>query len=208
MENSVVGNGGRPARKGRRAQGGEQRFLPRNCLVLQYGSLETDMKIRVAILTASDSGSRGKRVDESAMVIRDCIAGIDAAVVAYLLVPDNKESIASALVNWADGGDVDLVLTTGGTGLSPRDVTPEATLLVLERLVPGLPEAMRAESLKKTPLGMLSRGVAGMRGECLVVNLPGSPKAVRECLEAIIPVLPHAIGIMKGQLRECAASGG
>jgi len=133
---------------------------------------------------------------------------MDAAVVAYLLVPDNKESIASALVEWADGGEVDVVLTTGGTGLSPRDVTPEATLMVVDRLVPGLPEAMRAESMKNTPLGMLSRGVAGMRGQCLVVNLPGSPKAVRECLAAILPALPHAVGIMKGHLRECAASGG
>ena len=116
--------------------------------------------------------------------------------------------IASRLRNWADAGDLDLLVTTGGTGLAPRDVTPEATLEVVERLVPGLAEIMRFESLKKTPMGALSRMVAGVRGHTLIVNLPGSPKAVQECLEAVLPVLPHALETLRGSVGDHAATSG
>ncbi|MEK7873890.1 MAG: MogA/MoaB family molybdenum cofactor biosynthesis protein [Chloroflexota bacterium] len=118
--------------------------------------------------------------------------------VRYAIVPDERERIAEVLREWADSGQVDLILTTGGTGLGPRDVTPEATRDVLDREAPGLAEAMRADTLKKTPFAMISRQVAGARGRCLIVNLPGSPKAVRECLEVVLPVLPHAVELLRG----------
>ncbi|MBI2854399.1 MAG: MogA/MoaB family molybdenum cofactor biosynthesis protein [Chloroflexi bacterium] len=164
--------------------------------------------MRVAILTLSDSGWRGERQhDGSGEAIRERVAQLDAAVVEYALLPDEKDMIAAKLKEWADSGRVDVILTTGGTGLSPRDFTPEATMMVIDRIVPGMAEAMRAESIRKTPRGMLSRGVAGVRGKCLVVNLPGSPKAVRECLDVILPALPHAVEIMRGDARDCARSG-
>jgi len=157
----------------------------------------------VGILTISDKGSRGERQDKSGEVIREIFSGMDARIVNYDIVPDEKELIAQKLVNWADEGNLDVVITTGGTGLTPRDVTPEATLAVVDRIVPGFAEAMRAESLKKTPHAMLSRAVVGTRGKCLIVNLPGSPRAVRECLEVILPALPHAVETLKGQAGEC-----
>ncbi|MCL0029976.1 MogA/MoaB family molybdenum cofactor biosynthesis protein [Dehalococcoidia bacterium] len=157
------------------------------------------------IITVSDKGSRGERKDESGAVIRDLLSGIGAQVSRYEIVPDERETISARLIEWADGAGIDLILTSGGTGLSPRDVTPEATLAVVERLAPGFSEAMRLESLKKTPMGMLSRGVSGIRGKTLIVNLPGSPKAVRECLEVILPTLPHAIETLRGEASECAA---
>ena len=161
--------------------------------------------IRFAILTASDSGHRGDRThDESGDAIRQCLRPLNAQEAGYCIVPDEKEAIAVRLREWADSGAVDVVLTTGGTGLSPRDVTPEATLMVVDRLAPGFSEAMRAESLKKTPRAMLSRGVTGSRGKCLIVNLPGSPKAVRESLGVILPALPHAIDVLRGKVSECA----
>ncbi|MBI2907737.1 MAG: MogA/MoaB family molybdenum cofactor biosynthesis protein [Chloroflexi bacterium] len=152
----------------------------------------------VGILTISDMGYRGQRVDTSSAEIREVLSHLDSAVIKYEIVPDEKDVIARKLIDWADE-KIDLIVTTGGTGLAARDVTPEATLEVVEKLVPGLAEAMRAETLKKTPYAMLSRAVAGIRGSTLIVNLPGSPKAVRECLEAILPALPHAIAILKGQ---------
>ena len=158
----------------------------------------------VGILTISDKGSKGEREDMSSVMIREMLGGSEAQVKRYEIVPDEKDIIAGQLIQWAGSGDLDLILTTGGTGLNPRDVTPEATLAVLERLTPGFSEAMRLESLKKTPLGMLSRGVSGTRGKTLIINLPGSPKAVRECLEAILPALPHAIETLRDEASECA----
>lgn len=155
--------------------------------------------IRTAILTVSDKGSRGERVDESGQIIRDLITRIEGQVVEYRIVPDERPEIANALAGWADRGDVDLVLTTGGTGLSPRDVTPEATRDVIDREVPGIGEVMRAAGLQKTPRAMLSRGIAGTRGRTLIVNLPGSPKGVRENLEAVLDVLPHAVEILQAR---------
>jgi molybdenum cofactor synthesis domain-containing protein len=131
---------------------------------------------------------------------------MDVRTVNYSIVPDEKELIVEKLVEWADEDNLDVVVTTGGTGLTPRDVTPEATLAVVDRIVPGFAEAMRAESLKKTPRAMLSRAVVGTRGKCLIINLPGSPKAVRECLEVILPALPHAVETLKGQAGECGTS--
>jgi len=160
----------------------------------------------VGVLTISDKGARGDRQDRSGAVIREILPSIAARIVNYDVIPDEKELIAAKLVKWADEDDLDVVITTGGTGLTPRDVTPEATLAVVDRIVPGFTEAMRAESLKKTPHAMLSRAVAGTRGKCLIINLPGSPKAVRECLEVILPALPHAVETLKGQSDGCGTS--
>ncbi len=159
---------------------------------------------RVGILTCSDSGTQGRRQDTSAAAIKELLpAGFQ--VVHYRLVPDEQEAITAALVDWCDQDQLDLILTTGGTGLTPRDVTPEATLAVITRLVPGMAEAMRAVGLRHTPHAMLSRGVAGVRGRTLIVNLPGSPKAVRENLAVILPALPHALEKIQGSPRECGA---
>ena len=158
----------------------------------------------VGILTVSDKGSRGERVDESGPVIRGIMESSGANVVEYAVVPDEKVIISATLERWADRGNIDLILTNGGTGLSPRDHTPEATLAVVDRLVPGLVEAMRAESFKKSPAGILSRAVAGLRRRSLVINLPGSPQAVKECLAIIMPAIPHAIEVLRGEAAECA----
>jgi molybdopterin adenylyltransferase len=155
------------------------------------------------ILTISDKGSRGERQDKSGEAIREILSSVDTRIVNYDIVPDEKELIVEKLVKWVDEDDLDVLITTGGTGLTPRDVTPEATLAVVDRIVPGFAEAMRAESLKKTPMAMLSRAVAGTRGKCLIINLPGSTKAVRECLEVILPALPHAVETLEGQAGEC-----
>lgn len=160
--------------------------------------------IRVGIITASDKGSRGEREDRSGPAIRDSLSGLEHEVVAYEVLPDDREAIAALLAKWCDEGEMDLILTTGGTGLSPRDVTPEATLAAADRQVPGIAEAMRARSMQATDRAMLSRGVAVTRKKTLIVNLPGSPKAVRECLEVIKPVLGHAIEILRGEGGECA----
>ena len=160
--------------------------------------------IGVGILTASDKGSIGARADESGVLIGELMKENGATVIDYIIVPDEKDVIISNLKRMADQLGVDLILTTGGTGFSPRDVTPEATLAVIERTAPGIPETMRMKSLAITNMAMLSRAVAGIRNQTLIINLPGSPKAVRECLEIILPVLPHAIQILKGQTTECA----
>ena len=159
--------------------------------------------VRVAVLTVSDKGARGEREDSSGAEIERIISRI-GAVVERKVAPDEFDAIAEELRRMADKLAVHLILTTGGTGLSPRDVTPEATLAVLDRLAPGIPEAMRAASMAKTPHAMLSRAVAGTRGRVLIVNLPGSPRAVRECLEVLVPALPHAIATASGAGGECA----
>lgn len=162
--------------------------------------------IAVGIITASDKGSRGEREDKSAEEIKNLVKRISGEVIDYRVLPDDREILAQAMREMADQRGVSLLLTTGGTGFSPRDVTPEATRDVIEREVPGLPEAMRRESYKATSRAMLSRAVAGIRGKCLIVNLPGSPKGVRESLEVILPVLPHAMEILRGTGGECGQS--
>jgi len=136
------------------------------------------------------------------MTIRDRLSLLGSDVVKYEVIPDEMDTITSKLAEWADTGDVDIILTTGGTGLSPRDVTPEATLAAVDRVVPGLAETIRAETFKKTPFAILSRAVAGIRGRCLIINLPGSTRAVRECLEVVLPVIPHAVEIITGEVTE------
>ena len=158
---------------------------------------------KIAIITLSDRCSRGERKDESGETIASMFSGI-AEVHSYVIIPDERELISAELRRLCDDDPVDVILTTGGTGFAPRDVTPEATLDVVERLAPGLPEAMRANSLKFTNRGMLSRAVAGLRKKTLIVNLPGSPKAVKECLEVILPVLGHAVELLSGTVGECA----
>lgn len=155
--------------------------------------------MRVAILTVSDRGSRGERADTSGAAIRATVEGAGGEVVRYEIVPDQRDVIAATLRAWCDGGGIDLVLTTGGTGLAARDVTPEATLDVADRLAPGIAEAMRAEGMRQTPMAMLSRGAAAVRGSVLIVNLPGSEKGARESLGAVIGVLPHAVDLLRGQ---------
>lgn len=155
---------------------------------------------KVAILTASDKGSRGEREDTSAQVIRELVEEeIDGEIVEYRIVPDEMDDIMAALIEMADYHQADLILTTGGTGLGPRDITPEATLGVMDREVPGLAEAMRMASMVKTRRAMLSRGVAVIRGRTLILNLPGSPKGVHENFGAIMDQLPHALGILSGK---------
>lgn len=154
--------------------------------------------ITVGILTVSTKGAAGEREDTSGEAIRELVTGpaLGATVSKRDIVPDDRAAIELILRHWADDLRLNLVLTTGGTGLSPTDTTPEATLAVVDRLVPGLAEAMRMQTLAQTPFAMLSRAVAGCRGATLIVNLPGSPKGVRECLDIILPVLPHAIQVL------------
>ncbi len=154
--------------------------------------------VKAAILTISDSCARGERMDLSGPAIREILAAGEFRVCEERIVADDRDAIVRELARFSDDRACDLVLTTGGTGLGPRDVTPEATASVCERLVPGLAELMRAEGYKRTPNAVLSRGIAGLRGSTLIVNLPGSPRAVRECLEAIGGILPHAIEMMRG----------
>jgi molybdopterin adenylyltransferase len=153
--------------------------------------------LTIGVLTISDSGAKGARPDTSGERIRSMLSRLPEAVIrAGAILPDERELIESTLREWSDKSQLNLILTTGGTGLSPRDVTPEATLAVIEREAPGIAEAMRAVSIQHTPFGMLSRGIAGTRGRTLIINLPGSPKAVQECLECILPVLPHAVNLL------------
>lgn len=159
--------------------------------------------IKVAIITISDKGAQGQREDISAETIRNILEKAEAQVVKYKIVPDEQKQIQSALIEAVDQWKVDLVLTTGGTGFAIRDVTPEATNAVIEKTVPGISEAIRMEGFKKTPQAILSRAVAGIRKKTLIINLPGSPKGVRESLAVILAVLPHGIAILKGETTEC-----
>ncbi len=155
------------------------------------------MEIRVAVLTISDRSSQGERADLSGPVLVDIAARQGWVLVNQKIVPDELSSIKSILVEWADSGDIDLVLTTGGTGFSPRDVTPEATKAIISRSAPGIAEAMRAASLQLTPHAMLSRAAAGIRERTIIINLPGSPKAASENLTVVIPVIPHAVQLLQ-----------
>lgn len=159
--------------------------------------------MNAAILTISDKGSRGEREDRSGPALAAWLAQRGVAIVAQKIVADEADGISAQLVAWADDGGCDLILTTGGTGVSPRDVTPEATRSMIEREIPGISEAMRAASLGKTPYAMLSRGVAGMRGPVLIVNLPGSPAGAVENLEAVWAALTHAVKKIQGDPSDC-----
>ena len=152
---------------------------------------------KLAVLTISTSGYHGQREDSSGRAIQEMLAKPDYEVVRYEVVADDKDMIAGRLVDWSDAPDVDLIVTTGGTGLGPRDITPEVCLSVIDKEVPGLAEAMRAGTLQFTPMAMLSRSVAGIRGNTLIIALPGSPRGVRECLEVVTPVLPHALELLR-----------
>lgn len=167
----------------------------------------TEEKYRVGILTLSDKGSCGEREDESGALLTDLISAL-GNVFRYQVIADDKDKIVMMLKSWVDDLGLDLILTTGGTGLSPRDVTPQATAAVIDYQVPGMAEAMRAASMIKTSRAMLSRGMVGVRQQTLIVNLPGSPKAVKENLEVLLPVLPHALAKLNGDPADCAVSEG
>ena len=158
--------------------------------------------ISAGILTISDKGARGQRIDQSGQEIKEILSTLNSHIARYEIVPDEREIIAAWLTEGADKFKLDIILTTGGTGLSERDVTPEATLAVVDKMVPGITEAMRMRTFDRAPTAILSRAVAGVRGKCLIINLPGSPRGVRECLEVILPVIPHAIEIIKGIVTE------
>lgn len=159
--------------------------------------------IRAAVLVLSDKSASGEREDLSGPAIVEKLSGL-AEVVAQAVVPDDFDLIVGKMIHFADTVRVDILFTSGGTGLAPRDVTPEATLKVCDRLVPGITDAMRMRSLEVTNRAMLSRAVAGVRGRTLIINLPGSPKAVRECLDVFLPVMDHAVETLRGSAYECA----
>ena len=161
--------------------------------------------ITCAVLTVSDKGSRGERVDTSGPQLQRQLAAAGFKVVAYTIVPDQSALIGETLSKWVDQDRIDLVITTGGTGVSPSDRTPEATRALLDVEIPGISEAMRMASLAKTPNAILSRGIAGIRGQSLIINLPGSEKGARENLEVVLQALPHAIDKIKGGTKDCAA---
>ncbi|HZC08340.1 MAG TPA: MogA/MoaB family molybdenum cofactor biosynthesis protein [Ktedonobacterales bacterium] len=163
-----------------------------------------DDTYRVGILTISTQGAAGAREDTSGEAIRELMEAepLRARIAERAIVPDDYAAIERTLRDWADARGLHLILTTGGTGLSPTDITPEATRAIFDREAPGIAEAMRAESLRHTPFGMLSRGVAGIRGATLIINLPGSPKGVRESIAAIMPALPHALDILTTRVRD------
>ncbi len=159
--------------------------------------------IKVGILVISDKASRKERKDESGPIMKELVKKLPAEVSEYKIIPDEKDQIKENLINWVDKLRLDLILTSGGTGIGPRDVTPEATKEVIEKDLPGFVEAMRIKGLEKTPFSMLSRALVGVRKKSLIVNLPGSPKAVKENLEVILPAVQHGIEILKGEINEC-----
>jgi len=158
-----------------------------------------DHTIRAAVITISDKGAAGLRQDVSGPLLQELLREIGAEIIHYAIIPDERDQIREALIQQADSQGAELIITTGGTGPAPRDVTPEATREVIEREVPGLAEILRMEGYKKTPLAVISRGVAGIRGRTLIINLPGNPKAVREGMEVLTPILPHALQMLRGE---------
>jgi molybdenum cofactor synthesis domain-containing protein len=160
-------------------------------------------KFTIGVLTLSDKGATGARQDESGKILKQMVAGL-GEVVRYQVIPDDVELIVSTLVDWVDKEKIDLILTTGGTGLTARDVTPEATARVLDYQIPGMAEAMRMASLAKTPHAMLSRALAGVRRQSMIINLPGSPRGARENLEVVLPALEHGLAKLKGDPSDCA----
>ncbi len=163
----------------------------------------SDGAFTIGVLTLSDKGARGEREDLSGRIIHEMVAGL-GEVRRYDVIPDDEEGIVARLVDWVDREKLALILTTGGTGLTPRDLAPQATARILDYEVPGMAEAMRSESLKKTPHAMLSRALVGVRRQSLIINLPGSPKGVRENLEVVLPALGHALAKLQGDPSECA----
>ena len=159
--------------------------------------------MRIGVLTLSDKGSRGERIDESGRIAREMLAP-HGTVSHYEMLPDDKDTITATLLRWCDEEHLDLIVTTGGTGLTPRDVTPQATAPVLDYEVVGMAEAMRSASLEKTPYAMISRALVGVRGCTMIINLPGSPKGVSENLEVVLPVLNHAVKKLRGEESDCA----
>lgn len=155
------------------------------------------MTLRFGILTLSDRSARGEREDASGPALASFLRTENCSVIKQHILPDDESAIRATLIEWADGGEIDVILTAGSTGFAPRDVAPEATRAVIHREAPGLAEAMRAESLTKTPHAMLSRAIAGIRGRTLIVNLPGNPKGALENLQTIFPVLTHAVQLLK-----------
>jgi len=162
------------------------------------------MKLNAAVVTVSDRGFRGERPDEGGPLVAGLLEEAGYEVVKTCIVPDEQARIEAVLRELADAGEIQLVVTTGGTGMSPRDVTPEATLAVCQRMTPGIPEAMRYASMRITPRGMLSRAQAGIRGRTLIVNVPGSPRAAQENLEAVLPTLAHGLEVLSGRPADCA----
>lgn len=167
---------------------------------------DSTVRYRAAVICASDRCFQGLRKDVSSPIIAEMLTGQGYEVTVTVMLPDDYEALQKAMANIADEGSADLIVTTGGTGLAPRDITPEATAAVIDRAVPGIPEAMRAESMKITPHGMLSRGIAGIRKRTLIINLPGSPKAVKENLSYILPALNHALLMLTGGTQDCVAA--
>jgi len=160
---------------------------------------------QIGVLTLSDKGARGDRQDESGKLLAEMVQSF-GDIARYQIIADEEEKIFLVLKSWVDDLHLDLILTTGGTGLSPRDVTPQATARLVDYQVPGMAEAMRMASMKKTPRAMLSRALVGVRGQTMIINLPGSPKGVRENLEVLLPALPHALAKLKGDPADCGQS--
>lgn len=159
--------------------------------------------IRAGVLTLSDKASKGQREDMSGKIVQAILRDADITTVLYEIIPDEYDLITSKLIDWCDNKSISLIVTTGGTGLSPRDLTPDATLDVIKKEVPGMEEIMRIKSLDKTPHAMISRAVVGIRKETLIINLPGSPGAVRDCLGAIMGAIPHALKKIGGDMSDC-----
>jgi len=160
--------------------------------------------MRAGVITLSDKGSRGEREDVSGPEVIRLLEGMEFQVTDYEIVPDEQDMIEAVLIRYADEKKLDVIVTTGGTGVSPRDVTPDATLNVIEKQIPGMAEAMRSESIAKTPHGMISRAVVGIRKQSLIINLPGSPKGARENLSVLLPAVKHAVEKIKGDDTDCA----